>query len=311
MRSEFLHNAAFYASEEEFLSVVVPFLEDGQFAGERALVAVSDHRARLLRTALSHPENVTFLPGDAAYRRPASTIRTMLELFREHVKTSSQRIRITGEVLDSGPGAPRDWDPWARFEAAINDLFRDFPVSALCLYDARTTPARVREEIEHTHPRLSTSDQPGLINDRYQEPAAFLAERSQPRADPIERTAPRIALVDPSAAAARRAVGELASGSAISRDDERDLIWGVSEAIANAHVHGRAPVELRGWSTPDRLVICIRDSGSGPSDPYAGLVPATPGAGGLGLWIAHQTCAHVVHVHAHDGFTIRFTAHFT
>lgn len=311
MTPGFLHDAAFFASEEEFLSVVVPFLEDGQVAGERALVAVSDRRAGLLRSVLSNPESVTFLPGESAYRRPASTIRTMLELFREHVKTSAQRIRITGEVLDSGPGAPREWDPWARFEAAINDLFRDFPVSALCLYDARTTPVRVREDIERTHPRLSSSDQPGLINGRYQEPAAFLAERSQPRADPIEQTPAQIELVDPSAAAARRAVAELASGSAISGDDESDLIWGVSEAIANAHVHGRAPVELRGWSTPDRLVICIRDAGSGPADPYAGLVPATRGAGGLGLWIAHQTCAHIVHVHAHDGFTIRLTAEIT
>ena len=308
MTSGFLHKAAFFASEDEFLSVVVPFLEHGCESGERGLVAVSDQRALLLRSALSSPETVVFLPGDTAYRRPASTIRAMLDLFREHVKTSPSRIRITGEVLDSGPGAPREWDPWARFEAAINDLFRDFPVSALCLYDSRTTPARVRAEIERTHPTLATSDQSALTNDCYEEPAAFLAGRAQPEADPIERTAPKVELVGPSAAAARRAVGDLASGSAISRADKDDLICGVSEAVANAQVHGRAPVELRGWSAPDRIVVCVRDAGIGPSDAYAGLVPATQSVGGLGLWIAHQTCAHVVHIHSTEGFTIRLTA---
>lgn len=34
------------------------------------------------------------------------------------------RVRVVGEVLD--PATPQLWQPWARYEAAINDLFRDF-----------------------------------------------------------------------------------------------------------------------------------------------------------------------------------------
>jgi hypothetical protein len=58
-------------------------------------------------------------------------------------------------------------------------------------------------------------------------------------------------------------------------------------AVNNAQLHGRPPVVVRVWSAPRRVAITVTDTGTGPTDPYAGLLPrpASPD-GGLGLWMA-------------------------
>jgi anti-sigma regulatory factor (Ser/Thr protein kinase) len=86
----------------------------------------------------------------------------------------------------------------------------------------------------------------------------------------------------------------------------------VNEAITNALVHGRAPVRLRLWAAADRIVVTVDDHGSGPRDPFVGLLPAASReSAGLGLWMAHQMCSHITFDRAEDGFRLRmvFEAH--
>ena len=85
---------------------------------------------------------------------------------------------------------------------------------------------------------------------------------------------------------------------------------GVSEALTNAIRHGRPPVELRAWAAPERVLVIVRDRGSGPSDPYAGYLPRRGEQvdTGLGLWIIHQVCSRVTLTHAPEGFTVRLVA---
>ncbi|GAA1656201.1 ATP-binding protein [Actinoplanes couchii] len=88
-----------------------------------------------------------------------------------------------------------------------------------------------------------------------------------------------------------------------------DLVVAVSEMVANAQRHGHGPVRLRLWNGADRLVATVTDSGTGPKDPFAGLLATGDGAnGGLGLWITHQSCNHVAMYRDADGFTIRLIA---
>jgi anti-sigma regulatory factor (Ser/Thr protein kinase) len=56
-------------------------------------------------------------------------------------------------------------------------------------------------------------------------------------------------------------------------------------------------------------VVAVTDGGDGPTDPFAGLLPARNGSGGgLGLWLTHQLCDHVTLGRTGEGFTIRLVA---
>jgi DcmR-like sensory protein/histidine kinase-like protein len=67
------------------------------------------------------------------------------------------------------------------------------------------------------------------------------------------------------------------------------------------------PVTVRIWATPDRIVVSVHDTGPGPADPLAGLVPAahSPSNPGLGLWVTHQLDVDTALIRTGDGFTVR------
>ncbi|MFC7614951.1 ATP-binding protein [Actinokineospora soli] len=71
------------------------------------------------------------------------------------------------------------------------------------------------------------------------------------------------------------------------------------------HPPRHTPVTLRLWTTPTRVVVHVTDSGPGPRDPHAGLIPAARVQGGLGLWLTHQLDIEVGLITTPDGFTIR------
>ena len=179
----------------------------------------------------------------------------------------------------------------------------------MCAYDTRTTPESVLADVARTHPRTALPDGRHVPNPTYTDPLSFLTEPRPAPPDPLQRRPPRAELTDPTPAQARRAVYDADRGD-LAADEVEDLVVAVSEVVTNALRHGRPPVRLRVWTGPDRIVVEVRDGGSGPKDPFAGLLPATGdgAAGGLGLWIAHQSCSHMV-MHRDDaGFTVRLTA---
>jgi hypothetical protein len=69
------------------------------------------------------------------------------------------------------------------------------------------------------------------------------------------------------------------------------------------------PFAEEGIAAGDRVVVTVHDTGRGPADPLAGLVPvpsSTPDRHlGLGLWVMHQLDIDVTLRHASDGFTVR------
>jgi anti-sigma regulatory factor (Ser/Thr protein kinase) len=305
-RREYLHEAVLYDSEEELLGVVVPFLKDGVAAGEPCLVALNGSTTGLVRAAVGSTTGLTFFAD--RYDRPASVIRSNRDLFTAYLADGASQIRVASEVPHPGVGAP--WDGWARYEAAINRAYTEFPLWGLCAYDTRITPSPVLDEVARTHPYLAIAEG-HQVNPRYQDPAEFLIRRPPSEADPVETASPPVIdLVDPAPAAARDAVH---SASMIRPDmvrpdptDIEHLVYAVSEAVTNAVLHGRPPVRFRLWTAPDRIVATVTDGGDGPADPFAGLLPVTDTcSAGLGLWLTHQLCSHVTLDTTDDGFTIR------
>jgi anti-sigma regulatory factor (Ser/Thr protein kinase) len=335
-RPGYRHEAVLYDSDSEFLGLVVPFLQEGVAAGEPCLVALGASTTSLVREAVGDTTGLTFL--DDRYDRPASVIRSNRDLFAAHVADGAIRIRVASEVPHPGVGAP--WNGWARYEAAINRAYAEFPLWGLCAYDTRITPGPVLDDVARTHPHLATADGRG-VNPRYQDPTEFLARRPPSRGDPVETASPPVIdLTDPTPATARGAVhaastsrpdtvrsDPTAAGTVqadapqadtpqretpqretpkLASTDIGSLVLGVSEAVTNALIHGRPPVRFRLWLAPDRMVATVTDRGDGPADPFAGLLPVSKTCpGGLGLWLTHQLCSHVTLDTTDHGFTIR------
>jgi anti-sigma regulatory factor (Ser/Thr protein kinase) len=303
----FIHEAAYYGSDEEFLDLVVPFLTGGLNAGEPTFAVFTEPKIAMLRDALPDPSPVTFLNGEVQYDRPAATIQTYRQVVSDQLAAGARQVRVAGGVPHPGVGVP--WTGWARYEAAVNHAFADFPLRAMCPYDTRITPDEVLADVARTHPGLVTAGGKRTVSADYLEPAEFLGTRVHPEPDPLEDFPPAMEMADPVTGAARRAVEAVALACGIPRDETDDLVTAVDEAVANALLHGRRPVRLRVWAGPQRVVVAVADRGPGPSDPFAGLLPAARFPdGGLGLWLIHHLCRHVTMSRDEHGFTIRLIA---
>lgn len=301
------HEAAFYDTDDGLLSVAVPFLEQGVQAGEPTLVALGEETGKLVRMAIGDLAGIQFLEDRGRHTRPASVIHSSREILAGHVAGGAQRIRYLGETPHTGHGARWGW--WARYEATINHAFTDFPLWKLCPYDVRIAPADVLDDVARTHPHIATTDGAHQVNPRFQDPAEFIAQHRPGDADPLETTPPVSELTDPTPNAARRAARTAGVGVLSSTAEIDDLVMAVSEVVTNAVMHGRPPVLLRVWTAPDRIVATVSDRGSGPIDPFVGLLPTTnTRTAGMGLWLAHQLCSHVALDKAANGFTVRLIA---
>ena len=232
--------------------------------------------------------------------RPSEAISSYRTLFAEHTASGARQMRVVGDVPHPGTGAPWDW--WARYEAAVNLAYAEFPVWGLCPYDTRTTPAEVLADVVRTHPNIATAPGEHEVNPGYREGPA--TPRQVP--DVLEQSAPLVEMVVPSAGAVREAVGTAIETISLSEDDAHDVVYAASEIVTNGLTHGVAPVRFRLWADDSRVVVTATDQGPGPSDPMAGLMPTTvTRSAGLGLWILHRTCDYVSMGRDADGFTVR------
>jgi anti-sigma regulatory factor (Ser/Thr protein kinase) len=297
------HEAGFYSSDAEFLALILPFVIDGLGAGEPVVIGYDPRKCDLLRAALPRPEAVTFIADASLYATPAGAIEAYRRQFERHVSAGAGQIRIAGDVPHEGNGGR--FAGWDRYESAVNAVWQELPVWSRCLYDATTVPDVVRDVVERTHRRLVTPDGGAGASPRYQEVLEF--EGLPHPADPLEASAPTVALVDPSLKQTRRRVGEVAREK-VDAATLDDLMFALSEAVINAQLYGRPPISVTVWSSQDRIVLHVHDAGPGPLNPLTGLVPVPDGSSGagLGLWLSHQlTNIDIALIPEVAGFTVR------
>jgi anti-sigma regulatory factor (Ser/Thr protein kinase) len=298
------HEAGFYRSDAEFRALIVPFAEEGIAAGEPVVIGYDARKNDLLRSWLTDPSAVDFVGDTTLYAAPARAIVTYRRLFESHVAKGAGQIRIAGDVPHPGNGGR--FEGWDRYEAAVNTVWQDFPVWGRCLYDTTTAPAAVLDVVERTHPRIVSPSGQRRESGRYQDALLFEGLHYVP--DPLEGSPPATELVNRPAADARHTLAQIADGR-VPATIVQDLLIGVTEAVTNAQHHGRPPVTVRIWAAPGRVVVAVHDTGPGPADRLAGLVPvpsSTPGHDlGMGLWVTHQLDLDLTLRHASDGFTVR------
>jgi anti-sigma regulatory factor (Ser/Thr protein kinase) len=301
----FAHSAAVYEDNAQLLDVAVPFLREGVDRGQPTLLGVGSSVRPLLLDALDDAgRGVTQLPAWP----PAgafSTLHNNRQLITDHADRGTREVRLLGEVPYRDVSAP--WGGWIRYEAAINALYADLGVSMLCLYDRRVAPPQILDDVTLAHPLLA-ADGDGSGNPRFVPPATLLANLARRDVDPIETQRPALELVDQLSSVSRHAVAALAATTSLDESSIESLVLALGEVVTNALTSGRPPVVVRAWVADDRIVVTVQDSGTGPSDPFVGMLPtANAPAGGLGLHIAYQSCTLVTMTRGPSDFTVHLT----
>jgi hypothetical protein len=299
------HEVGFYRSDAEFRALIVSFVEEGAAAGQPVIIGYDDRKASLLRSWLSDPAAVTFITDGSLYATPARAIASYWTMFERHTAAGASQIRIAGDVPHEGNGGR--FAGWDRYESAATTVWNQFPVWSRCLYDATTAAPRVLDIAARTHPRIVLPSGQCQDNGRYQHPAGF--QPLPPDPDPLERSAPALELTDPSPAQIRRAVTSIGHGQ-VPAPVLQDLQIGVSEAVSNAWLHGRPPVTARIWAASGRMLVHVHDTGPGPADPLAGLVPAWASRDyhRVGLTLIHMLDLDTALTWSPNGFTVRLAA---
>jgi anti-sigma regulatory factor (Ser/Thr protein kinase) len=304
--ARYTHDALIYDSPGDLASAVVPFVREGLDCGDAVVVVASPGTADVVRQAVDDDPRVGVIGrGDVYRRRTPTAVASFRRMADQLSAGGATRVRVVGET-DFGP-TRRDWLEWQRYEAVINQALAAWPLWGLCLFDARRLPDQVLESAASTHPTLVTG-RDRVANRRFVDPARYLAALPVP-AEPLQETRPRLAVEGVSDfIALRHAVAAELAGLSGPRDVVEDFLLAVDEMTSNAVRHGAPPVDLRLWTSADRVVCTVTDRGRGLYDPFAGYGPAHGddlSHGGMGLWLARQLCDHVDVTHEDPGVTVR------
>jgi transcriptional regulator with XRE-family HTH domain len=160
------HVAAFYASEEEEERVMMPFLREGQEAGDCAVLVLDaakrGQRVRRLTGAGiaiagdQTPGRVTVRNWEEAHLRGGrfDQMRTIEAIGEAAANSQLQGARMTRiwsnqewALLDV-PGV----QDIAEYESRINDVLPDYDMAVVCSYDLRRFPAGAVFDILRVHP---------------------------------------------------------------------------------------------------------------------------------------------------------------
>jgi anti-sigma regulatory factor (Ser/Thr protein kinase) len=303
------HDALYFASPEELVTAVGPFLRSAVDAGEAAVLICRAETNRLVLDALDHDPRVTVLPAEEVHTHATRALAAYGRLVADELSRGASRVRVVGEaVLDDDD--VEAWREWLRFEALANRVLDGLPLWTTCVYDRRRVPVEALVAAGVTHPHLAEG---GVRrpNPLYQDPAEVLLSRGDDGPDPLEAGVPALDVPAATGLQPLRHAVRAACADVLGADTVDDFVLAVGEVVGNAVRHGQPPVRVRVWTAPGRAVCAVTDQGHGVTDPFAGYRPVHgegPLHAGMGLWLARQLC-HRVHLsRGPEGFTVRLTA---
>ena len=232
-------------------------------------------------------EQFTFQPADDRYATPGMAMAAL----NNFVDTAQQSGATGAWSIGAIPLRADGRDArWLRYEEAVDEVFFDRPLRALCLYDAETTPAHLRDEVRRTHQSLD-GDWTDSSHDNRKVVDVL-------ESIPI-RCSDRL-IRNPSPAAARAALKSLV-GERVSEAVMLDMQLVASELVTNAAIHGATPTWIEMWHEADGLALRVTDSGLGGVGRHEHLRPARGRAeGGFGLTAVGKLADSVEITRHHD-----------
>ncbi|MCT2584487.1 sensor histidine kinase [Actinophytocola sp. S1-96] len=302
----FTHSAVFYRDEPEYLAHTVPFILDGQAAGEPVAVAVPGPNLRAIQDEVGirggRVDEVRWLDMTKAGRNPGRIIPGVLRAFAD--QHTDRRARIIGEPIWPGRSSS-EYPACVQHEALINAAFLGREVTILCPYDAQGLDPVVLADAAATHPIMVDGDRwwrsrdyaPEQVVDAYNTP---LTEPASAQEHAV--AADQLPLI-------RRWARQRAAQAGVETDRLDDVTFVVNELVTNSIEHGTGNPRVLAWTTKDAVVFQTTNAGTIP-DPLVGRLPATPGQiRGRGL-LATNLLTDLVRIHrSDDRTTIRVHFH--
>jgi anti-sigma regulatory factor (Ser/Thr protein kinase) len=298
------HTVLLYDSEDEFVSVLRPFVEDGLTAGEPVITVASPSNLRALRESLGPtPPTAYFVESPEWYARPPDTMGRWVSFVEDALAAGKPGARIIGEVV--WPADPAQHWEMKRFEAASTLAWESRPALVVCPYNTKALPDTVIEAALVTHPGV-IEDGVGSLSAGHLPPEQMVRESLPVLSSPAEAFRLRVELGDVVGA------GDFVQARArLAGVDERrvqELVAAAGEVVSNSFAHARTPVEVFVWSEERRLICQIQDEGPGVADPAVGYQPPFGEDRRFGLWLARQRSASIEVGSSARGAAVRLTA---
>ena len=334
---DFRHQVCVYGSDEEFLAMALPFVEEGFRRGEPVLAATTSANLELLSEALGErADRLDF--AETAYfgRRPPQRVTAFERYWRRAADTGRgaagsapaaggpRHVRIIAEPVWAGRSRA-EAAAWKQMESQLNALLTDTNIWMVCPYDSRVARPDVLADALRTHPERIDGTTV-TRSDEYLEPSRFRAQGpAAPPLDPTPATASRLRWHSPTPSTVhlRRFVAEHADRFGLDPERGELLVLAVaevarllahaaaeSEAESAAGIDGAASIAV--WSRARTVSVELTQPGLRPSDsalddPTLGYrLPRPDGPHpGEGLWLARQICESVEVRTDHNGCTVR------
>ncbi|SNS82306.1 MEDS domain-containing protein [Actinomadura mexicana] len=177
--STFVHQGCVYSSDDDFLRMAVPFIDEGLRREEPVLVTTTPVNLGLVQTALGrHARNVDYAESAFFGRRPPQRVAAFTGYRHRH--PGAARVRILAEPVWAGRST-RQVEAWECMESALNAVLAGTGIHMVCPYDARALEPEIVGNALRTHPHIvdgtDVAASPG-----YTEPVAFVRGRAAPLA---------------------------------------------------------------------------------------------------------------------------------
>ncbi|MFZ1155305.1 MAG: anti-sigma factor RsbA family regulatory protein [Solirubrobacteraceae bacterium] len=284
----FHHSALLYAGEDGFLEGTLPFLKGAVAAEEPVLVAVSNARIELLRSALGDDaELVHFADMHVLGSNPARIIPAWRRFLADHAP-DERPVRGIGEPIWAGRN-DAELTECQRHETLLNVAFDSGQAwRLLCPYDLDALDDEVIEAARCSHPFVA-QDGANRVSDAYshkhEASSPFDGALSAPTTQPQE-----LAFTSHELADLRWFVSRRAAHASLGTMRTQDLVLAVNELATNSIRHGGGEGMLRMWTETDTLLCEVHDRGQ-ITEPLVGRTyPAPTRSTGRGLWVVNHLC---------------------
>ena len=147
----FVHQASVYGSQDEFLAMAVPFVEDGLSRGEPVLATTTSANLALLGENLGEGWQRVDQAESAYFGRRTSQRVAAFDRYWRRQAPAGGHVRILAEPIWSGR-SDHEVAAWARMESTLNVVLSATNIWMICPYDTRVVSPEVVAGARRTHP---------------------------------------------------------------------------------------------------------------------------------------------------------------